>query len=448
LPGVLSSSAMAARLDPPKRPVEFEFDGETLTAEEGEPLLFALLASDKLALSRSPKLHRPHGPYCLRGGCDGCLLRVNGEPNVMTCMLACRGGERVSTQNVLGSRKIDLMEVTDWFFPRGIDHHHFLAGVPAASFVVQKVARHVAGFGKLPDTPRPTGEARREDVDVLVVGGGAAGLTVALRLARAKGELKTLVVDDAVSPGGSLRARGEVLPDLSSLNLYRGATAAGVYEREVLVVRDDEAIVVRPRTLVLATGTHDGVAAFPGNDLPGVLSARAGALLARHGIAIGKKVALLGAGPYSEAFLERMRGHVEAIVVPAGASVVAEGRGRIAAMRVRERGTERSGGARGGRVERYDIDALLVEAPGAPCFELAEQAGAQVAFDGSRGGYVPVVDSNGRALSRQEAADNSGWVWCAGELAGTGPSLATIRTQAETVAGDVLESIAAMSSPR
>ena len=43
-------------------------DGRT-----GEPLAFALLAADKLALSRSPKLHRPHGPYCLRGGCDGCL---------------------------------------------------------------------------------------------------------------------------------------------------------------------------------------------------------------------------------------------------------------------------------------------------------------------------------------------------------------------------------------
>src|SRR5882724_3063207 len=99
---MLSSPLMASRLAPPAHPVSLEFDGETLVAEKGEPLAFALLAADKLALSRSPKLHRPHGPYCLRGGCDGCLARVNGEPNVMTCMVPCVGGERVETQNVLG----------------------------------------------------------------------------------------------------------------------------------------------------------------------------------------------------------------------------------------------------------------------------------------------------------------------------------------------------------
>src|ERR1051325_10226045 len=142
---------MASRLSLPRHPVELDFDREPTVAEEGEPIAFALIASGKVALSRSPKLHRPHGPYCLRGGCDGCILRVNGEPNVMTCLVPCRGGERVETQNVLGSRKMDLMQATDWFFPRGIDHHHFLAGVPAASYVVQKIARHVAGLGRLPD---------------------------------------------------------------------------------------------------------------------------------------------------------------------------------------------------------------------------------------------------------------------------------------------------------
>ncbi len=164
---MLWSAPMVSRIEPPKHPVEFEFDGETITAERGEPMAFALIAADRLALSRSPKLHRPHGPYCLRGGCDGCSLRVNGEPNVITCLRPCQGGERAETQNVLGSRKMDLMRVTDWFFPRGIDHHHFMAGVPAASFVVQKIARHVAGLGRLPDHVEPRGIARREQADVL-----------------------------------------------------------------------------------------------------------------------------------------------------------------------------------------------------------------------------------------------------------------------------------------
>src|SRR5262245_29976211 len=186
-------ASMAGRMTPPRHPVTFEFDGKPIVADKGEPIAFSLIAAGKIALCRSPKLHRPHGPYCLRGGCDGCLLRVNGEPNVMSCLVACQGGERLHTQNVLGSRRLDLMQATDWFFPRGIDHHHFLAGVPAASYVVQKIARHVAGFGKIPDEPRPIGSARREEVDVLVVGAGAAGLAVALHLVASKARPKVLV---------------------------------------------------------------------------------------------------------------------------------------------------------------------------------------------------------------------------------------------------------------
>ena len=65
---VLSSSPWPAASRPLGDPVEITLDGETLVAEQGEALAFALLAADKLALSRSPKLHRPRGPSCLRGG--------------------------------------------------------------------------------------------------------------------------------------------------------------------------------------------------------------------------------------------------------------------------------------------------------------------------------------------------------------------------------------------
>jgi sarcosine oxidase subunit alpha len=420
---------MACRLAPLREPVTFELDGERIEAERGEPIAFALLAADKLALSRSPKLHRPHGPWCLRGACDGCLARVDGEPNVMTCLVPCRGGERVETQNVLGSRKVDLLQVTDWFFPGGIDHHHFMAGVPAASFVVQKIARHVAGLGRLPEHDRPVGAASRIEVDALVVGAGAAGIAVAGRLrANASPTFRLLVVDDAVRPGGSLHARGEPIPDLSGLEIYSRKVAAGVYEKEVLIVGDEEAIVVRPRALILATGVHDGVVAFPGNDLPGVMSARAGALLAQHDIGIGDRVAILGDGVYGEAFARRMGQRAHVVSVPRAASLAARGRGRITSIAVTQRGSTSLGTRKAQKATVHEVDALLVEAPGAPAFELAEQAGARVTFDPGRGGYVPVVDSHGRALP---------WVWCAGELAGTGTSLPAITKQAEAVADDV-----------
>src|ERR1700733_7675325 len=176
---------MFKRSRPPGDPVTISLDGAPLAAERGEPLAAALLGSDKTILARSPKLHRPRGPSCLRGGCDGCLARVSGVPNVMTCLVPARGGERVQAQNVAGSRKADLLRVTDWFFAKGIDHHHLMAGVPGLSDVMQGVARKVAGLGRLPSTVEAIQPARRVEVDAVVVGAGAAGIGAASRLVAA-----------------------------------------------------------------------------------------------------------------------------------------------------------------------------------------------------------------------------------------------------------------------
>src|SRR5262245_41273960 len=160
-------------------PVTIHLDGEALPAERGEPLAAALLAADKTILARSPKLHRPRGPSCFRGGCDGCLARVDGVPNVMTCLAPARGGEQISAQNVVGSRKADLLRVTDWFFAKGIDHHHMLAGVPGLSDVMQSFASKVAGLGRLPGSAEPPRPARRLEADAVVIGAGVAGIAAA-----------------------------------------------------------------------------------------------------------------------------------------------------------------------------------------------------------------------------------------------------------------------------
>ena len=82
---------------------------------------------------------------------------------------------------------------------------------------------------------------------------------------------------------------------------------------------------------------------------------------------------------------------------------------------------------------RHQLDALLVETSGSPSFELAQQAGASISHDAMRGGYLPSVDPRGRALS---------WLWCAGELAGTGSRLEAIEDQARAVTADVLNALA------
>ena len=146
---------------PKSATVTFSLDGRELTARRGETVAAALLANDKISWARSPKLHRPRGASCHRGGCDGCLARIDGIPNLPACLLTAQEGMRVESQNVLGTRSVDLLRVTDWFFPQGIDHHHLFAGVPGISSVMQTIARRVAGLGVLPARARPVTPAIR-----------------------------------------------------------------------------------------------------------------------------------------------------------------------------------------------------------------------------------------------------------------------------------------------
>ncbi|MCU0680697.1 MAG: (2Fe-2S)-binding protein [Polyangiaceae bacterium] len=382
----------ARRLRPPAQPLTFTLDGDRIEADEGEPLAFALIAADRLLLARSPKLHRPRGPFCLRGACDGCLARVDGVPNVMTCLVHAHAGARVETQNVLGSRTLDLLRATDWFFPKGIDHHHFLAGVPGLSPIMQSIARRVAGLGLLPEAVRPVAPGADESVDALIVGAGPAGIAAASTLAAAG--LGCVLVDDGPAPGGSLLAYGaQALADalarypLGGVEVRPRTTAAGIYEGRVLLAGPERSGVVTPRLLVLASGAHEGVLPFENNDLPGVLAARAGCRLLEAGITPGARVVVAGHGPYARRFVERA-GSLVALHLAEDAEIVrVDGLTRVNAVTLRE----------GGAPRQIEADALLVDAPGAPAFELAGQAGAQLAYRPGRG-YVPERDEDGRAL--------------------------------------------------
>jgi NADPH-dependent 2,4-dienoyl-CoA reductase/sulfur reductase-like enzyme len=371
--------------------VSVTLDGQRVEADEGEPLAFALLAADRLVLARSPKLHRPRGPWCLRGACDGCLARVDGVPNVMTCLVHARGGTRVETQNVLGSRTLDLLRATDWFFPKGVDHHHFLAGVPGISPIMQNIARRIAGLGVLPESARAVPEGRDESVDALVVGAGPAGIAASSRFASSG--LSCLLVDDGPAPGGSLLAYGqEALSEtisghpLGGVEVRPRTVAAGIFDGRVLLAGPDFASTVTARVVLLATGAHEGVLPFENNDLPGVISARAACRLFEAGVAPGERVVVAGRGVYARRFVERAPSLVAAHLDEGAEVVRAEGLSRVGGVTVREGGTER----------RIEADALLVDAPGAPAFELAGQAGAELSYLPGRG-YVPVTDAQGRA---------------------------------------------------
>jgi sarcosine oxidase subunit alpha len=312
------------------------------------------------------------------------------------------------------------LRATDFLFPRGIDHHKIFAGVRGLSTVVQSFARRVAGLGLLPDQARSARAGRRREVDVLIVGGGAAGLAAAELL----GAHCTLLVDDALTLGGSLAAldpeearEAVTRARQGGAQLDSSTTALGLYREpesrqgwvHALLAGPKGALLASARAVLLATGAHDPVLAFAGNDLPGVMSARAALKLLRAGIASAQRIVCAGGGRFNAALTRTGSTHFQATTVEPSSIVRAIGRTRLSAVIVRDAGTER----------KLPAGALLIDGAAFPSVELAIQAGASVTFDRARG-YAPTRAASGQIAER---------VWCAGSCAGTAAASAIDATQ-------------------
>jgi sarcosine oxidase, subunit alpha len=391
----------ASRIRPTSDPVTITHDGEAVTVERGEVLAGGLIAAGRLLLARSPKLHRARGPYCLRGACDGCTARVNGVPNVMTCLTPAADGDRVETQNVLGSRDLDLYEATDLLFPQGFDHHRLLAGA-GTSRLLTSFARRMSGLGQLPEQAMPVREAERRDVEVLIIGGGAAGLAAAAVLG-----VRALLVDDALSLGGSLvaleparaaqlaqRARdaGAQLRHATTALLLSREPEDGTERITALLEGTERASYVRCKQVLIASGAHDATPSFGNNDLPGIFSARAALRLWRSGISIGKRVALVGDGRFSRAFAEA-RQQVGVFRFEPGQ--VERAKGQHAVTRVLYREADKS--------RELVVSAVAVDGLGAPAVELLGQLGVRLRFESARG-YLPELSAQGVAADGVYAA--------------------------------------------
>ncbi len=345
----------------------------------------------------------------------------------MTCRVPAEDGMHIETQNVVGTGQTDLLRATDWFFPQGMNHHELFARVPGAQRLLQVLARRVAGLGKLPTgapdeswAPRPVS---RCEADALVVGAGAAGMAVALQLLK-RGRRVEVIEDDLVW-GGSVRALAAADPRpwdalssafaraiaASQLTVRLRTTAVGIYGDDVLVADPSGVEVVTARTLVLAPGAHDGVPPFEGNDVPGVMSARAACWLATRGVSVGKRavVAILPGGrPFGEVYARAFPG----AVVVHGTPVRVRGSGQVREVTISARRDE----------QRLVCDALLVEAPRAPAYELCAQAGAELEHQAR--GFV-VRAPGGRIRPG---------VFAVGEAAGTALEPDAIGHEAESVA--------------
>ena len=161
--------------------------------------------------SRSFKYHRPRGEMCACGQCTNSLVAVDGRPGVRACGEPARDGMAVTHQNAWPSLGFDVMRATDYsgpLTPPGFYYKTFIR--PRKLWpVYEKVLRHAAGLGVLrkqqADREWRT-EYRRRHCDVLVIGGGIAGLAAATRAAEAGADV--VLCDEDTEPGGALLAEG------------------------------------------------------------------------------------------------------------------------------------------------------------------------------------------------------------------------------------------------
>ena len=423
----------ARRIVEPTETCVLTVDGDEVTARTGEPVAVALAAAGRLVLGRSVKYHRPRGAACYAGRCDGCLMRVDGLSSVMTCTVPARDGMVVETQNVVGSARVDLLAATDWFFPKGMDHHHMFTWSKPVNEMMQKVARRIAGIGRLPDevvAPMPSTERA---VSVLVIGGGPTGLAAATEAAR--GGASVLLVDEERALGGHLghlpgyveddRGEEHEAPALArrlesdardaGVEFARAHAAIGVYDaansergavsgapaQTVVLLGESALVLCRPERLIVATGAHEGAADIPGNDIPGVIGVRAASRLVAHGVLPGERPALVGGGHWVRALAEVCEDHEVEIAgtFPLDAVRRVRGRPEVHGIEVADGDSER----------RVDCDAVVVAAPCSGAYEIGAQAGVELRFDGE--GFFLVARAS-------DGATNVDWVRAVGQCAG------------------------------
>lgn len=90
---------MFRRLTPISQCLSFRFEGRTLTAEKGESVALALLASGIESCRDSVVSGRPRGPYCLMGACFECMVVIDGVPSCQGCQVQVQEGMNITRQS-------------------------------------------------------------------------------------------------------------------------------------------------------------------------------------------------------------------------------------------------------------------------------------------------------------------------------------------------------------
>jgi sarcosine oxidase subunit alpha len=445
----MSGSRMASggvRLDR-ARTLNFQFNGRSFQGFAGDTLASAVLAAGETVLSRSWKYHRPRSIVSCGIEEPSALVQIESGawtiPNAKMPEVELYQGLNADSVNPWPSAGRNLLSINRWFtplFPAGFYYKTFMWPTKAWMWY-ERIIRKAGGLGAAPEQADADRYVHQNiHCDVLIAGGGVAGLAAALTAGRSGA--RVILAELGAHLGGSahrlpgtidgksaadwVRDAEQELATLPEVRIIRRGVVFGYHDQNFLTIREslidhvplkerkgfrEKLWRVRATQVVLATGAHERPMVFGNNDLPGaMLSSAMADYAALYGVCVGQNIVILANNDsaYTDALILKQAGAQVTVVdvrigkLPAGGLAQQAKDGGIEILRgfvpLHAQGTasvsgivvcQMNGGKAVGEQRTLACDAIGMAGGWNPAVHLYSHSGGKVRWDESKVCFVP-----------------------------------------------------------